>query len=114
MASQVKEIFIIQVYKRNKRDEEHPTRGSRTIGWYSTFKDAEENLHANKDIFAEVMDDYVYYPYALIERVPEGPYSCGICGDEDNDVKFYEWKDGDYVPCERPKELQGVIGLTMG
>ena len=38
---------------------------------------------------------------------------CLILGAED-DVKFFEWKDGDYVEMERPTELSGVIGFTIG
>lgn len=57
--------------------------------------------------------DYPYYRYALIEKVPEGPYACGM-ENEDDAVKFFEWKDGDYVEMERPKELKGVVGFTIG
>lgn len=119
---EIKCIYVLQVFERYKRDAEHPTREERTIGWYSTLESAVENLHVNKAVFAETVQcqledgttiDRPYYPYALIEKVPEGPYSCGMVGDED-DVKFFEWENGDYVEMERPKELKGTIGFTMG
>lgn len=111
-------IYVLQAFRRYKRDEEHPVYGERNIGWYSTLDAAIENLHANKDVIAETMPDddgvdYPYYQYALIEKVPEGPYACGMDNDDDA-VKFFEWKDGDYVEMERPKEFIGVIGFTMG
>jgi len=111
-------IYVVQAFRRYKRDEEHPNRDERNIGWYSTLDAAIENLHANKDVIAETMPDddgvdYPYYQYALIEKVPEGPYACGM-ENEDDAVKFFEWKDGDYVEMERPKELEGVVGFTIG
>lgn len=111
-------IYVVQAFRRYKRDEEHPNLGERNIGWYSTLDAAIENLHANKDVIAETMPDedgvdYPYYRYALIEKVPEGPYACGL-ENEDDAVKFFEWKDGDYVEMERPKELEGVVGFTIG
>lgn len=121
-AQELKFIYVLQVYMRYKRDAEHPRRGDRTIGWYSTLESAIENLHANKDVFAETVPHraedgttvYVpYYPYALIEKVAEGPYSCGMVGDTE-DVTFFKWVDGDYVEMERPKELKGTVGFTIG
>lgn len=111
-------IYVLQAFRRYIRNEENPTRGERNIGWYSTLDAAIENLHANKDVIAETMPgedgiDYPYYKYALIEKVPEGPYACGL-ENEDDAVKFFEWKDGDYVEMERPKELEGVVGFTIG
>ena len=111
-------IYVLQAFRRYIRNEENPTRGERNIGWYSTLDAAIENLHANKDVIAETMPDedgidYPYYKYALIEKVPEGPYACGL-ENEDDAVKFFEWKDGDYVEMERPKELEGVVGFTVG
>ena len=111
-------IYVLQAFRRYIRNEENPTRGERNIGWYSTLDAAIENLHANKDVIAETMPDedgidYPYYGYALIEKVPEGPYACGL-ENEDDAVKFFEWKDGDYVEMERPKELEGVVGFTVG
>jgi hypothetical protein len=111
-------IYVLQAFCRYKLDEEHPDRDDRNIGWYSTLDAAIENLHANKDVIAETMPDedgvdYPYYQYALIEKVPEGPYACGM-ENEDDAVKFFEWKDGDYVEMDRPKELEGVVGFTVG
>lgn len=111
-------IYVLQAFRRYIRNEENPTRDERNIGWYSTLDAAIENLHANKDVIAETMPDddgvdYPYYQYALIEKVPEGLYACGL-ENEDDAVKFFEWKDGDYVEMERPKELEGVVGFTVG
>jgi len=119
---ELKFIYVLQVFVRYKRDENHPTREERTIGWYPTLESAIENLHTNVAVFSEehsidVSDGWSeclpFYPYALIEKVPEGPYSCGMVGDED-DVKFFKWENGDYVEMERPKELVGTVGFTMG
>ena len=118
----IKCIYVLQVFERYKRDVEHPSYGDRTIGWYSTLESAVENLHVNKNVLAETVPcqledgttiDIPYYPYALIEKVPEGPYACGMAGDE-GDVMFFKWENGDYVGMERPKELNGIIGFTMG
>ena len=111
-------IYVLQAFRRYIRNEENPTRDERNIGWYSTLDAAIENLHANKDVIAETMPDengvdYPYYRYALIEKVPEGPYACGL-ENEDDAVKFFEWKDGDYVEIPRPKELKCVVGFTIG
>lgn len=111
-------IYVLQAFCRYIRNDENPTREERNIGWYSTLDAAIENLHANKDVIAETMPDedgvdYPYYQYALIEKVPEGPYACGM-ENEDDAVKFFEWKGGDYVEMERPKELKGVVGFTIG
>lgn len=118
---ETKYIYVLQVFERYKRDADHPRRCERNIGWYSTLESAIENMHRNKDIIAETVPrktengvvEVPFYPYALIEKVYEGPYSCGTMGDGD-DVLFFEWKDGDYVPMKRPRELEGVIGFTLG
>ena len=113
-------IYVLQVFVRYKRDEDHPTREERTIGWYSTLESAVENLHANAAVFAEEhsidgSERIPFYPYALIEKVPEGPYACGTLGDIDcGDVLFYKWDNGDYTEMPQPKELNGTIGFTMG
>jgi hypothetical protein len=123
-ASKNKAIYILQVMKRFKRDENNPSRAERNIGWFSSLEAAIENLHTNKDVIGETVPtktkefgtvDYPFYPYALIEKVYEGPYSCGMQGDE-NDVKFFEWDIAtkDYVEIPRPKELEGIIGFTLG
>lgn len=111
-------IYVLQAFRRYKLDEEHPDYGERNIGWYSTLDAAIENLHANKSVIAETAMacngvEIPYYKYALIEKVPEGPYACWMDNDDDA-VKFFEWKDGDYVEMERPMEFKGVIGFTMG
>ena len=111
-------IYVLEVSRRYKWDKDHPRRDERRIGWFSTLESAVQNLHDNKDIFAETVpgengESIPDYRYALIEKVYEGPYSCGTLGDTD-DVMFFEWKDGDYVEMERPRELQGVVGFTMG
>lgn len=93
----------------------------RTIGWYQTFEDAEKSMKLN----ASVICDYVpkclpYYPHALIECVPEGPYGAMLLDDTDKAVRFYRWKDnrnhdgGTYVRMKRPKSLRGTVGFTMG
>ena len=113
-----KYIYIVQVFRRYIRNEENPTRSERNVGWYSSKEAAIENLHANRHVFAETMPDEdgvdcPYYRYALVETVPEGPYACGLENDDDA-VIFFEWKDGDYVEIPRPKELEGVVGFTVG
>ena len=119
--SDEKAIYVLQVFERVKRDEENPRRGERNIGWFSSLDLAKYCLHTNKDVIGEVMPvegsgvECPYYLYALIEKVYEGPYSCGLQGDED-DVKFFHWdvSISDYVEIPRPKELQGVVGFTIG
>lgn len=117
---ELKCIYVLQVLQRTLRSAEHPTRGERTIGWYETRELAEKNMHADASLICEYVEGCeAYYPYALIERVPEGPYGTLLYND-DGDVQFYRWEDnadctgGDYVPMGRPRELRGVVGFTMG
>lgn len=138
-----KEIFVLAMFKRYKRSEEHPTLGIEPVAWYKTLEEAIENLHLNAAYFCDYeagcrpYNPYALiekrtaanlrptpgehtFPFALVERVPEGPEGCGLLGDYDADVHFFEWKDnaehtgGDYVPMERPKEFSGMISFTIG
>lgn len=108
-------IFVLQVRRTlDKRNENY--REVRNIGWFDTMDNAEVCLKANSSIFS----DDGYYPIAVIEEVPEGPYSIGMYLENGN-TKWFKL-EGD-KSCEHfnavyvdAPELakDGVIGYTMG
>ena len=101
-------IFVAQALKSLDNDS-----ATRTYGWFSTMDLAKESLLANADFVAEATIAGPYYPYALIEEVPEGICSIGIMMDIPV-CKFYQYKDGTYVEIPRPKKWDGIVGFTMG
>ena len=78
----------------------------RAVGYFYTFKDADEALREN------VMDinECNYYPYAVIEPVIEGIYCHPR---KEHWYKFNRQKD-QYEPCEKPDRFKQIIGWSLG
>lgn len=103
----MKTIFVLQVRRVEELDK--PRRNEkRNIGWFNSFNEAEESLKANTTVFS----DDGYYNLALIEEVPPGPYSIGMCMEQEN-IHWYRLSEKGYV--DAPELLEpGTIGYTMG
>ncbi len=81
------------------------TMGTRTVGYFETLEEARKCVEENwGDIYEEG-----YYKYAVIEDVEPGIYMSA----ESNPI-FFKWKDGKYQEIERPVELKGFFGFTIG
>ena len=81
-------------------------RDSRNVGWYNDLQEADKVLLNN---YGDVYEDG-YYPYAIIEQVPQGLYP--IC----ETALFYRWdKDKKrYIQIEKPEELKHIINYSIG
>lgn len=79
-------------------------RSSRTWGWYSDLKGAEECVLNN---YADIYEGE--YEYALVEKAAEGI----LYGGEESEEHWYKWEGswdkGGYKACDKPKEYGGVI-----
>ena len=96
-------IYVIQALRLE-------SYASRNIGWYPSEDGAKRALLDNASVISEEVRGVPYYPYALVEEVPQGVYP--ECSEER--MWFYRWDNGTYVPCKRPERFNGVIGFTMG
>ena len=79
-------------------------RGIRTVGYFSKYEDALEVVTKNYgDIYEEG-----YYPYALIENVPEGLYKY------DTEPQWFKWDIDGYKQCDTPEEYKNTVGFGIG
>ena len=78
---------------------------TRCIGYFKTFAKAEYIVLNNVGDIEETI-----YNYCVIENIPEGIYQY------DQNAKWYKFNDLDevYRPCEKPKELNHLIGFGIG
>lgn len=78
---------------------------TRCIGYFKTFEKAEYIVLNNVGDIEETI-----YNYCVIENIPEGVYQY------DQNAKWYKFNDLDevYRPCEKPKELNHLIGFGIG
>lgn len=77
----------------------------RVVGYFSKYEDALEVVFKNYgDIY-----EAGYYPYALIENVPEGLYKY------DMTPQWFKWNiDYGYQPCDTPEEYKNMVGFGVG
>lgn len=103
-----KVIYVIQVY----RFWDDNSIDSRNIGWQEDKDTAIDSLVTNSGVIADSVGNAAYYPYALVEEVPNGIYPDCL----EHRVWFFEWdrEKVRYVPSTRPKDWEGVVGFTMG
>lgn len=81
------------------------TLGTRVVGYFTTPEEAKQCVEEN---WGDIYEDG-YYKYAVIEDVEPGLYtSC------ESTPIFYKWIDGRYQQIERPVELKGFFGFTIG
>lgn len=83
------------------------TRGTRVVGYYTKLKDAKQCIEEN---WGDIYEDG-YYKYAVIEDVQPGLYmSC------ESTPIFYQWdkKEKKFKQIDRPSELKGYFGFTIG
>lgn len=78
---------------------------TRCIGYFKTFEKAEYIVLNNVGDIEETI-----YNYCVIENIPDGIYQY------DQNAKWYKFNDLDevYRPCEKPKELNHLIGFGIG
>ena len=78
---------------------------TRCIGYFKTFEKAEYIVLNNVGDIEETI-----YNYCVIENIPDGIYQY------DQNAKWYKFNDLDevYKPCEKPKELNHLIGFGIG
>jgi len=80
--------------------------GSRAVGYFYTFDDANECIECNDlDI-----NEHGYYPYAVIEEVIPGIYTYPRV------EHWYKWNRNEekYEPCEKPERFRSTFGWSMG
>ena len=78
----------------------------RPVGWYTTLERADiEVRHNSCDI-----NECGYYPFAVIEAIPEGIYSYP------REEHWYKWnrEKDQYEPCEKPDRYKMVQGWSLG
>ena len=85
------------------------TIGSRTVGYFENLKIAKKCVEEN---WGNIYEDG-YYKYAVIEDVEPGLYqSCY------SEPLFFKWEgtveNGGYKEIQRPNELKGFFGFTLG
>ena len=81
------------------------TMGTRVVGYFEDLETAKKCVEENwGDIY-----ENGYYKYAVIEDVEPGLYMSA----EATPI-FYKWKDGKYQEIEKPSELKGIVGFTIG
>ena len=78
---------------------------TRCIGYFKTFEKAKHIVLNNVGDIEETI-----YNYCVIENIPDGIYQY------DQNAKWYKFNDLDevYKPCEKPKELNHLIGFGIG
>jgi hypothetical protein len=96
----MKKIYTITTIKSIKFDE---PSGSRCVGWFNKYYEAENCVLKN------VCDIYEcgYYPFAIIEEFFEGIYQI-----PDKEV-WFKWENEGYVKCEKPDEAKSVCCWGM-
>ena len=78
---------------------------TRCIGYFETFEKAEYIVLNNVGDIEETI-----YNYCVIENIPDGIYQY------DQNAKWYKFNNLDevYKPCEKPKELNHLVGFGIG
>jgi len=80
--------------------------GSRAVGFYYTFEEANECIE-NNDLD---INEAGYYHFAVIEKVIPGLYTYP------RDEFWYRWDNGkeQYIACEKPERFKQVCGWSLG
>jgi len=80
--------------------------GSRAVGYFNTFKEAEDALVNN------IMDinECGYYPFAVIEPTTPGFYTIP------REEFWYRWNNDihEYEPCPKPERFNKICGWGLG
>lgn len=78
---------------------------TRCIGYFETFEKAEYIVLNNVGDIEETI-----YNYCVIENIPDGIYQY------DQNAKWYKFDNLNevYKPCEKPKELNHLVGFGIG
>jgi hypothetical protein len=82
-----------------------------TPGWYSSLERAKKCVESGWGS----LDDGGYYNYLIIERVVEGLYNLsGLDLDKETSWWYkFDYKEDEWVPCEKPKIFHQVSGFWM-
>lgn len=79
---------------------------SRCVGIYQHLQNAIFDIGANTyDIYEDG-----YYPFAVIEEL-ESDSVYGLDSEGPLKQYWFEWKDGAYKGCEKPKKFELVVGF---
>ena len=81
------------------------TAGTRVVGYYEDLETARKAVEEN---WGDLYEDG-YYKYAVIEDVEPGLYR----SDEAHPI-FFKWEDGGFNEIDKPVELNGFFGFTIG
>lgn len=85
----------------------HPTKSRlRCVGYFSKLEKAIDIVVSN---FCDIYENG-YYPYVVIENIPEGIYQY----DEEGIWFEYSEVTKRYEKCQKPKDLKGSIGYGIG
>lgn len=78
---------------------------TRCIGYFETLEKAEYIVLNNVGDIEETI-----YNYCVIENIPDGIYQY------DQNAKWYKFNELDevYKPCDKPKELNHLVGFGIG
>ena len=80
---------------------------SRAVGWFETFKDAEEIVIGN---YGDI-EEAGYYTYAVIEKVEPGLYRFDL------DAVWYKFRGRKKITAKRikcPKKFKSLVGFGIG
>lgn len=84
---------------------EHSTKHSRCVGYFSDLNRAKEVLTENQcDLFETI------YNYAVIEKVAEGLYQYDL------NPLWFKWSREEecYKEIDKPKEARNIVGFGIG
>ena len=77
---------------------------TRCHGFFFGISDAKKAVEENHN---DIHDDVDEYRYCVIESFTEG------LGLRSKNEIWYEWIDGKYIKCDRPKEYNHLINFGM-
>lgn len=111
----MKNIFTITTFQKEKKVEgsELTHRASRTVGYMYDKQEAIRLVESN----ACDLNEAGYYPYALVEEVPEGLYAMSRDLPFKDRVTWFKWneKTESYEITDKcPKGYERLVNLSLG
>lgn len=92
-----------QYEKATKEYQSHG--GDRCFGWFSSLKESKECVEKN---YGDIHEGS--YRYVVIEKMSDGIHGGFSIPKE----WWYEWKEGKFVPIDKPEKLQHTISFGLG
>ena len=92
----------MKIYTITTLLKEQPHNGA-TIAWYSNRDAALQDIETNAGDMHEC-----YFSYIILEEVEEG------VGCIAKQLAWFEWEDGFWIECDKPKVFDGVVNWSIG